>query len=144
MIAIILLVGITVAMGGVLAYVFIGQTDTLTQSDSITASNVAIIDVGSTSYVSANVKNTGNADVNGLNIIVQVDTDSGTGGIQPFEANFNPTTIAPGQTATVNTVIVDNASADISMSSGEKYLVVVNGTTVDGGNISYPISVRVR
>ena len=123
MIAVILLVGITVAMGGVLAYVFIGQTDTLTQSDSVTPSSVAIIDVGSTSYVSANVKNTGNADVSDLKIIVQVDTDSGTSGIQTFEADFSPTTIAPGQTATVNAAIVDNASADISMSSGEKYLV---------------------
>jgi len=144
MIAVILLIGITVAMGGVLAYVFIGQTDTLTQSDSITASNVAIVDVGATSYVSANVKNTGNADVTGLNILVQVDTDSGTAGIQPFEASFNPSTISPGQTATVNTAIIDNTSADISMSAGEKYLVTVNGTTADGGNISYPTPVRVR
>lgn len=144
MIAVILLIGITVAMGGVLAYVFIGQTDTLTQSDSITASNVAIIDVGDTSYVSANVKNTGNADVSNLEVIVEVDTNSGTSGIQPFEASFNPATISPGQTSTVNIAITDTASADISMSAGEKYLVTVNGTTADGGNISYPTSVRVR
>ncbi len=144
MIAVILLVGITVAMGGILTYVFLGQTDTLTQSDSVTPSNVALIKVGSASHVSANIKNTGNADVLSMEVLVGVDTDAGTGGIQSFTANFSPATIQPGQTATVNAVIVDSTGADISLSSGSQYLVTINGTTADGGNISYPTSVRVR
>lgn len=144
MLAAVLLIGITVAMGGVLAYVFMGQMDTLTQSDSVTPSNVSIVDVGSSSYISANVKNTGNGEITDLEIIVEVDTDSGTGGVQPFEANFNPTTLQPGQTSTVNAEIVDTGSSPISMSAGQEYLVTVNGTTADGGNISYPSATRVR
>lgn len=144
MIAVIILIGITVAMGGVLAYVFMGQTDTLTQSDSVTPSSISLIKVGSTSFVSANVKNTGNADVNNLEIIVEVDTNTGSPGIQPFSIDFSPSTIRPGQTATVNAKIVDNVNAVISMTSGIQYLVSVNGTTADGGNISYPTAVRVR
>jgi len=144
MMGVIILVGITVAIGGVLAYTFIGQTDTLTQSDSVTPSNVAITKVGAVSYISANIKNTGNTDVNNMEILVEVDTDSATSGVQPFEAVFSPALIQPGQTGTVKAAVIDNAGVDISMTAGSKILVTINGTTANGGSISYPSAIRVR
>jgi len=144
MIAVIILVGITVAVGGILSYAFLGQTSTLTQSDSVTPSNMSIIKVGSTAHISANIKNTGNTDVTGMTVLVEVDADTATPGVQAFTVNFNPSTIQPGQSASVRAVIVDETGADISMPSGSQYLVSVNGITADGGSISYPIAIRVR
>ena len=139
-----MIVGIVIIFSGIL-FTFAGDIfDVQTIADSISLQKISVQKVGDETFVSANIKNTGNTEITDLQVMVMTDTDSTTSGIQPFEVAVNPATLTPGMTGSVYERIVDSSSTDIVLSSGQEIAVVIGATSTDGSQLTEPVTVRVR
>ena len=139
-----MIVGIVIIFSGIL-FTFAGDIfDVQTIADSISLQKITVQKVGDETFVSANIKNTGNTEITDLEVMVMTDTDSTTSGIQPFEVAVNPATLTPGMTGSVYEKIVDSSSTDIVLSSGQEIAVVIGATSTDGSQLTEPVTVRVR
>ena len=139
-----MIVGIVIIFSGIL-FTFAGDIfDVQTVADSISLQKITVQKVGDETFVSANIKNTGNTEITDLEVMVMTDTDSTTSGIQPFEVAVNPATLTPGMTGSVYEKIVDSSNTDIVLSSGQEIAVVIGATSTDGSQLTEPVTVRVR
>ena len=139
-----MIVGIVIIFSGIL-FTFAGDIfDVQTIADSISLQKISVQKVGDETFVSANIKNTGNTEITDLRVMVMTDTDSTTSGIQPFEVAVNPATLTPGMTGSVYERIVDSSSTGIVLSSGQEIAVVIGATSTDGSQLTEPVTVRVR
>ena len=139
-----MIVGIVIIFAGVL-FTFAGDLfDVQTATGAISVQKVFLQKVGSDTFVSVNVKNTGNSDIDSLDVEVMVDTDSVSSGVQPFTKSISPLPLVPGMTGSAYAKIVDSADDSIVFSSGQSVSVVINAETADDSSIIEPATVRVR
>lgn len=137
-----MIVGIVIIFAGVL-FSFAGNIfNVQTVTDSISMQKIIVQKVGSESFLSANVKNTGTVDIVRLEARVWVDTGSASG-VQPFVTALVPSPLAPGMTGSVYTEIVESDGDNISLPSGRQVAVIINATTADGSLLTETISTRV-
>ncbi len=151
MIVTIILIGIVVSIGGILATTTTDIVTTGLVLDAVEIKRLSIQNTGTTSYITGMIKNSGNTDVTDAMVIVTLGNVTGDAdGI--FVKKFRPDTINSGVTATVNAQIVigsDDAtgggSAVVTESAagtphrltiGEKYLVEVRANVAGGGEYS--------
>lgn len=142
-ITMLIILGISVLAGVAVFQNFQSQSSVASARGAITVENLALIKNPSGElWFSATIKNSGNRQIDSTVINLQVDTDSGTPGIQPFSANPNPAALNPGQTASVFVQVDDsNGSPIISLDVGESVPVEIRGTTPDGSVVTTPTSV---
>lgn len=139
-----MIVGIVIIFAGVLFSFASDIFDVQTIADSISLQTVTLQSVNSDTYLSANIKNTGNTDVTGLRVQVLVDTDSTTRGVQPFVADILPSPLRPGMTGSVHEIVIDNSGDSITLATGSEVAIMINATTIDGSYLTEPVTVRVR
>ena len=139
-----MIVGIVIIFAGTL-FAFAGDIfDVQTIADSVSLQRVTIHTVGGETFVSASVKNTGNTEITDISVRVMVDINSSTTGIQPFEAELDPSTLNPGMTGSSYAKMVDSNGADITLSTGQEVAVIIEATSTDGSKLTDPVTVRVR
>lgn len=138
-----IILGITVLAGVAVFQNFQSQSSVASARGAITVENLALIKNPSGElWLSATIKNSGNKQIDSSIVNLQVDTDSGISGIQPFSANPNPAALNPGQTASVFVRVVDSGGSPItSVDVGKSVPVEIRGTTPDGSVVTTPTSV---
>ena len=139
-----MIVGIVIIFAGIL-FVFAGEIFTVqTITDSIAMQKIHMQKVGNETFVSANVKNTGNHEITSVSIQVMIDADPDTAGVQPFTTQVSPAPLEPGITGSAYEKLVDSDGDDIALSTGQEVAIVLRATAVDGSSLTEPVSVRVR
>ncbi len=139
-----MIVGIVIIFAGVL-FTFAGDIfDVQTVAGSVSLQKILVQKVGSETFVSVNVKNTGNSEITSLEALVMVDTDSAQSGVQPFVLFVKPSTLTPGMTGSAYEKILDTDGDSIPFTSGKSVAVVINATTADGSRLTEPTATRVR
>lgn len=151
MIVTIILIGIVVSIGGILATT---TTDTVTTElvlDAVEIKRLNIQNTGSSSYITGMIKNYDNTDIGNAVVIITLDiNDKGVDEDDLFIATFEPAGIHSGVTATVNEKIfvgdTENHSAnqtasvendkDHYLTIGQKYLVEVRADIASVGQYS--------
>lgn len=150
MIVTIILIGIVVSIGGILATTTTDIVTTGLVLDAVEIKRLNIQNTGTASYITGMIKNSGNTDVTNAKVIVTLDIGDGTiDKDDMFIAEFSPSTINSGVTATVNQkVLVDDtedrstsldastAGDEYRLTIGEKYLVEVRAEIAGGGEYS--------
>lgn len=151
MIVTIILIGIVVSVGGILATTTTDIVTTGLVLDAVEIKRLNIQNTGTVSYVTGMIKNAGNTDVTNAKVIVTLDIGDDTIDQDDiFVAEFSPSTINSGVTATVNQKIFVGDSEDVSASLaasteddgvhrltiGQKYLVEVRADIAGGGEYS--------
>ncbi|MDE0265555.1 MAG: hypothetical protein OXK17_00795 [Thaumarchaeota archaeon] len=107
MIVTIILIGIVVSIGGILATTTTDIVQTGLVLDAVEIKRLAIQNTGTQSYITGMVKNAGNTDVQDVTVIVTVGDTATVGGSSSqagsvFVAKFVPNDINSGVSATVN------------------------------------------
>jgi len=139
-----LIVGIVVVFAGVL-FTFASEMFTVqTTTNSIALQQVHMYNVNGQTYVSANIKNTGNHDIQNIKLKVLLDTDASTDGLQPFVVSLSPSTLGPGVTGSVNANVLYTNGTAFSLQVGEEAPVVLEAVSPDGSVISEPAAIRIR
>jgi hypothetical protein len=138
-----IILGIAVIAGVAVFQNFQSQSSVASARGAITVENLALIKNPSGElWLSATIKNSGNKQIVSTAVNLQVDTDSGTAGIQPFLANPSPASLNPSQTASVFVRVVDSTGSPItSVNVGQSIPVEIRGTTPDGSVLTTPTSV---
>lgn len=138
-----IILGIAVLAGVAVFQNFQSQSSVASARGAITVESLALIKNPSGElWLSATIKNSGNRQIDSTVVNLQVDTNSGTPGIQPFSANLTPAALNPGQTASVFVRVVDSTGAPItSVDVGQSVPVEIRGTTPDGSVLTTPTSV---
>ncbi len=138
-----IILGIAVIAGVAVFQNFQSQSSIASARGAITVESLALIKNPSGElWFSATIKNSGNKQIVSTAVNLQVDTDSGTSGIQPFLANPNPAALNPGQTASVFVRVDDSGGSPItSVNVGQSIPVEIRGTTPDGSVLTTPTSV---
>lgn len=140
-----ILLGVAVA-GGFLAWSQMQSTAaTVGQSANLKIETVSLVKQSNgQEWLSVTVKNVGNKQLTGGAVSLQVDTDSGTGGIQPFTVNLTPATLNPGQTSSASALVVDTAGASItSQNFGDSIIIEATASGPDGSTVRHSSSVTV-
>lgn len=142
-ITMLIILGISVLAGVAVFQNFQSQSSVASARGAITVENLALIKNPSGElWLSATIKNSGNKQIDSTVVNLQVDTDSGTTGIQPFSANPNPAALNPGQTASVFVRVDDSGGTPIiSLDVGESVPIEIRGITPDGSVVTTPTSV---
>ena len=151
MIVTIILIGIVVSIGGILATTTTDIVTTGLVLDAVEIKRLNIQNTGTTSYITGMIKNSGNTDISNAVVIVTLDiNDKSVDEDDLFIAAFEPTGIHSGVTATVNekifvgdtedrsttqTASVEN-DRDHRLTIGQKYLVEVRADIAGGGQYS--------
>ena len=139
-----MIVGIVIIFAGIL-FAFAGDIfDAQTTAGSVSLQKILIQGAGADSYLSANVKNTGNSEITALSVKIMLDTDSGTAGMQPFTQDLSPLPLAPGMTASVHALVVDSAGDAMAVTAGTEVAALIEAATAGGSRISEPVTVRAR
>lgn len=138
-----IILGIAVIAGVAVFQNFQSQSSVASARGAITVENLALIKNPSGElWLSVTIKNSGNKQIDSTVVNLQVDTDSGTTGIQPFSANPTPAALNPGQTASVFVRVEDSTGSPItSVDVGQSIPVEIRGTTSDGSILTTPTSV---
>ena len=151
MIVTIILIGIVVSVGGILATTTTDIVTTGLVLDAVEIKRLNIQNTGTVSYVTGMIKNAGNTDVTNAKVIVTLDIGDDTIDEDDlFVAEFSPSTINSGVTATVNQKIFVGDTEDVSttlaasaeddgvhrLTIGQKYLVEVRADIAGGGEYS--------
>jgi len=142
-ITMLIILGISVLAGVAVFQNFQSQSSVASARGAITVENLALIkNPSGEMWLSATIKNSGNRQIDSTVVNLQVDTNSGTPGIQPFSANPNPAALNPGQTASVFVRVDDSGGSPItSVDVGESIPVEIRGTTPDGSIVTTPTSI---
>lgn len=139
-----MIVGIVIIFAGIL-FAFAGDIfDAQTTAGSVSLQKILIQGAGAESYLSANVKNTGNSEITALDVKVMLDTDSSTAGLQPFAQALAPLPLSPGMTASVHALITDSAGGAMTVTAGTEVAALIEASTAGGSRISEPVTVRAR
>ena len=141
---VLLIVAIVIIAGASLAVFALDMVDIGTIMDSVEVGKTTLSKASAGTYVSTTVQNNGNTAITSANVIVQIDTDSGTAEIQPFTVSATGAPFDPGDTFSVYELIVDSGSTAIPMTAGDTYHVVIEATSSNGSVVTDPIRVRVR
>ena len=161
MIVTIILIGIVVSIGGILATTTTDMVQTGLVLDAVEIKRLAIQNAGTQSYITGMIKNAGNTDVTDVQVIVRLGAAAGYDGTDDdddeiFVASFSPATVNSGVSATINAEITGDTglacapgadgayectgtSADeapIRLTIGEKYQVEVSALIAGGGQYS--------
>ncbi len=150
MIVTIILIGIVVSIGGVLATTTTDIVTTGLVLDAVEIKRLNIQNTGSASYITGMIKNTGNTDITDATVIVTLDIGDATKDEDDiFVAKFAPENINSGVSATVNKkVLIDDtedrsssleastAGSEHRLTVGQKYLVEVRADIAGGGEFS--------
>ena len=115
MIVTIILIGIVVSIGGILATTTTDIVQTGLVLDNIEIKRLAIQNTGTQSYVTGMVKNAGNTDITDAQVIVR---GTGDGVDDIFVAHFSPNDLNSGQSATVNAEILTDGTEDCTYVTG--------------------------
>ena len=151
MIVTIILIGIVVSIGGILATTTTDIVTTGLVLDAVELKRLNIQNTGTASYITGMIKNSGNTDISNAIVIVTLDIGDDTVDEDDiFIAEFSPATINSGVSATVNQKIFVGDSEDRSgsmtasaeddsdyrLTIGQKYLVEVRADIAGGGEYS--------
>ena len=124
MIVTIILIGIVVSIGGILATTTTDIVQTGLVLDAVEVKRLAIQNTGTQSYITGMVKNAGNTDIVNAQIIVRFngDPNNAAGATSPdadeiFVVNLTPATINSGVSATVNQRIMSDDNEDCGYTS---------------------------
>lgn len=119
MIVTIILIGIVVSIGGVLATTTTDIVQTGLVLDAVEVKRLAIQNTGTQSYITGMVKNAGNTDIVNAQVIVRFNGNPSNAAGTPqddedqiFVVNLTPTTINSGVSATVNQRIMADANEE--------------------------------
>lgn len=117
MIVTIILIGIVVSIGGILATTTTDLVQTGLVLDAVEIKRLNIQNTGTESYITGMIKNAGNTDIVNAQVIVRTGATPplAAGGTTPdadgiFVMTFSPTTINSGISATVNQKIIADAN----------------------------------
>lgn len=139
-----MIVGIVIVFAGIL-FAFAGDIfDAQTTAGSVSLQKILVQGAGADSYLSANVKNTGNSEITSLDVKIMLDTDSATSGMQPFTQTLSPLPLAPGMTASVHALITDSAGDAMAVRAGTEVAALIEASTAGGSRMSEPATVRAR
>lgn len=139
-----MIVGIVIIFAGVL-FAFAGDIfDAQTTAGSVSLQKILIQGAGGDSYLSANVKNTGNSEITSLDVKIMLDTDSSTDGMQPFSQALAPLPLSPGMTASVHALIADSAGGSMTVKAGTEVAALIEASTAGGSRMTEPVTVRAR
>ena len=139
-----MIVGIVIIFAGIL-FNFAGDIFSVqTVTDSISLQKVFIQNAGDETFISANIKNTGTTNIIDLDVVVLTDTSTSKSGLQPFVTSVSPSPLQPGMTGSVYTKLVDTNGSSIRLPTGQDIAVTINATTIDGSQLSEPVTVRAR
>ena len=139
-----MIVGIVVIFAGAL-FVFANDIFTIhTTSNVLAMQKIDIYDVNSEAYVSANVRNLGNQDVDNVMLKVLLDTDESTPVLDSFDLPISPQLLSPGMSGSVQSKITHVNGTSFDLRQGIEVAVVLEGTVADGSTISESGIVRVR
>ena len=151
MIVTIILIGIVVSIGGILATTTTDIVTTGLVLDAVEIKRLNIQNTGTASYITGMIKNSGNTDISNAKVIVTLDVGDATVDADDiFVADFTPATINSGVTATVNQKVFVGSTEDRSvtldasaqndaehrLTIGQKYLVEVRADIAGGGEYS--------
>lgn len=141
-----ILLGIAVASGVSVFAVVNSISNVSAVKSSIMIENMNLVKTSTgEEYLSVTLKNIGNKILATTAINLQVDTNLGVLGLQAFSTLPSPTSIQPGQTASVYTRInYSNGTAMINHNVGDVIAIEAVGTTPDGSTTRIPTSVIVR
>lgn len=139
-----MIMGIVVIFAGVLVAFASEIFTTYTMSDSIAIQQLYIHNADGATYLSVNVKNTGNHDLQTVALDIMVDIDSTTAGLQPHTTTITPLPLSPGITGSAYEKLEDSGGADLVLPAGKEVALVLKATSVDGSIISEPTTVRVK
>jgi flagellin-like protein len=128
LLATIILIAITVAAGLVIYNVFFSTAGTISAQLNIQIISIDVVKAGSTTLVSATIKNTGNKPI--TNCIVTVWGDSGM-------AMLNLGAIDVGQSKSQSTT----NPAGFSVTVGKVYPVKIDATAAEGSTLSKSLTV---
>ena len=141
---VLLIVAIVIIAGASLAVFALDMVDIGTIMDSVEVGKTTLSKASAGTYVSTTVQNNGNTAITSANVIVQIDTDASTAGIQPFTVAATGAPFDPGDTFSVYELIIDSGSTAIPMTAGDTYHVVIEATSSNGSVVTDPVRVRVR
>lgn len=135
MIVTIILIGIVVSIGGILATTTTDIVQTGLVLDAVEVKRLAIQNTGTQSYITGMVKNAGNTDVQDVTVIVTVGNtaevgDTNTVAGSTFVAKFVPNDINSGVSATVNEPIRASTGGSVFAYHGG------SGSSFDFGSIA--------
>ena len=139
-----MIVGIVIIFAGILFAFAADIFDVQTVAGSVSLQKVFVQQVGAESFLSVNIKNTGNSDITTIEARLMIDTDPDTAGIQPFVASITPVPLVPGVTGSAYERIVDTSGDAIQLRTGQEIAVAIDATTSDGSELTEPATVRVR
>ena len=141
-----ILLGIAIASGASVFTVVNSTSNVSTVKGVILIENVHLVKVTTgEEYLSMTLKNAGNKAMVSTAVNLQVDVDPNVSGIQVFSTSPLPTTLNPGQTASVYArVNYSNGSAMTAHNIGDTLAIEVVGVSPDGSTIRQPISVTVN
>lgn len=139
-----MIVGIVVIFAGAL-FVFANDIFTVhTTNNTLAMQRVHIYDVGGEAYVSANIKNMGNQDVEQVTLRILMDADPGTAELDSFDLALSPSLLKPGMSGSAQSKLAYANGTAVSLASGTEVAAVLEGMSVDGSTISEPAIIRVR
>lgn len=140
-----ILLGVAIAGGVTVLTVFNSQSSVAAVKGAITIESMSLIKNSSgETWLSVTIKNAGNKEIDTSAVNLQVDTDTGTAGLQPFTVNPTPQVLNPAQTASIFTRVDDSGGSPLTgLNLGQNIPVEILGTTPDGSTISVPSSVTV-
>jgi len=131
LIATIILIAITVAAGLVIYNVFFSTAGTMSQQLNMQIISVDVVKAGTTTLISATVKNTGNKPISSCHVYVYVD-----GTTTPVDLNLS--TIDVGQSKSNSTTTLPTGG---SVTAGKAYPVKVDATAPDESTFSESFTV---
>jgi hypothetical protein len=141
----IILIAVAVVAGGAVAGIYFSQASTSSLKTVVSVDQLSLIKQsnGETWFV-ATIKNNGNKQITSSTVELQVDTNAGTAGIQPFTVSPSPALINPGQSSSASGRVVDSGGAAItSLNYGDVIPVAITVTSSDGSTSRTLTSVTV-
>lgn len=145
MIVTIILIGIVVSIGGVLATTMTDIVTTGLVLDAVEIKRLNIQNTGTVSFITGMIKNSGNTDITNAEVSVIIDpAPASCGGVETFTAAFGSGAtvgvLNSGQSKTVNSKIQCDDGAgnmvDARLTIGAKYQVEVSADIAGGGEYS--------
>ena len=152
MIVTIILIGIVVSIGGILATTTTDIVTTGLVLDAVEIKRLALQNTGTATYITGMIKNTGNTDITNAKVIVSLDiADPTVDADDLFIAQFGDGVLNSGQSTTVNAMIFVDASEDHSgsldvsterdegdrrLTIGQKYQVEIRADIAGGSEYS--------
>jgi|APSaa5957512535_1039671.scaffolds.fasta_scaffold02143_9 flagellin-like protein len=135
--AAVLLIGITVSLAALVLTFGSDFTENALVVEPITIENLSVKNSGTTSYIHATVKNTGNGDLNDMQITI---FDNGS---ELDVVLFSQSTIGTGETSST-TQQITNSSSTHYLPYGKEVLVQIKADTPTGSSVETdPATVRV-